>query len=239
MSIGWCKAPLRLSAKLSVRSVYDWITSQVQQLFAIVPVAMILIPLLTLAQPAQAKKLRGGGPLFCRLTMGQAGEFFDWTFAKKVWYEMNTNAAWDAEMAKYAADFTPWFEQEYKKNIPQRRKAVAALESYPPAKRHNIERGYDLLMVKKVWECRYYAFWYGNYGQGRTHPTETYLEEMARYTHPRTCDPQKRLPIPLNSVCGGPIPDWRSPEMKADEQAMIKKRDLARCGGPCPTKKAK
>ena len=149
-------------------------------------------------------------------------DFYDWEFAKKVWFEMNTWEAEEKEWAKYAADFDPWLV-EWKKNNQNAKKLLAG---YSPEKRKNIERAYDIQMA---WDTWYDGFYWPHINYYKDVATvsprldkikaltsfEQYRDETnKRRSVSNSCVPQERL-----SECGA-WPDWRSPEMKAEERKL-------------------
>jgi len=163
--------------------------------------------------------------------MGQAGElkhwdsyakpehFFDWTYAQKVWFDLNTAERYDAEWAKYEGDFKPWLAL-YKKD---KRKALADLKTYPEATRRNIERGYDMQLAFDQWGDQVYRIWFNGYAHEAYRATltkkkaSTFDDSLALWATFKPCVPARFL-----NQCG-PIPDWRSENTKAKEQAMMRK----------------
>ncbi|CDK99672.1 conserved protein of unknown function [Magnetospirillum gryphiswaldense MSR-1 v2] len=153
---------------------------------------------------------------------GRHQDFYDWEFAKKVWFEMNTWEAEEKEWAKYAADFDLWM-LEWKKNNQTAKKLLA---SYPPEKRKNIERAYDIQMAWDTWYDGLYWPWFNNYrGISQVSPRLDKIKALKSFDQRRAeanalnassgpCNPQKFL-----HECG-PWPDWRSPEMKAEERKL-------------------
>lgn len=143
----------------------------------------------------------------------KAEHYFDWSYAQKVWSEMNTWEKEEVEWAKYSADFEPWLDL-YKKD---KRKALADLKAYPENKRKNIQRGYDIQLAYDHWFDQIYSPWFNSYkidyGYGKARTFEKVLESFAARP---TC-----LPAFTLADCG-PIPDWRSANWKAKGQAMIK-----------------
>ncbi|MBN2752326.1 MAG: hypothetical protein JXQ84_06425 [Rhodospirillaceae bacterium] len=151
--------------------------------------------------------------------MATAEKFFDWGFAQKVWFEMPTWEAEEAEWAKYAADFNPWLAL-YKQDP---RKAFATLDKMPKAKRLRVQRGYDMQLAYDQWFDHVYSTWYNNYGfeavvaaspaVNKKAPT---FDDVVALTGQRA----KCFPKRLLNECG-PVPDWRSPEWKAKEQTLF------------------
>lgn len=148
-----------------------------------------------------------------------ADDHFDWEFAQKIWSEMNTVEALEAEYAKYSSDFEPWLKF-YKQN---EREALQALNEYPKDKRNNIKRGYDVQLAFDEWFDHVYSPWYNHYpyvaSQAPLHKAKapTFDDYLASYGSRPSCIPKAML-----DECG-PVPDWRSPEWKAKEQAMMRK----------------
>lgn len=138
--------------------------------------------------------------------------FFDWSYAQKVWFEMNTWEAEEKEWAKYAADFEPWLDL-YRKDP---RKALTALDSYPESKRKNIQRGYDIQLAYDQWFDQVYSPWFNGHKAGTQDRKWTFDDVLASYAKRPSCIPQHFL-----NECG-PIPDWRSDKWKAKEQAMMR-----------------
>lgn len=164
---------------------------------------------------------------------GHYKDFYDWDYAKTVWSQMGTWEAEEKEWAKYSADYDPWFEI-YKVNHQQ---AKAVLKTYPPEKRKNIERAYDIQMVWDTWYDGDYGPWLYRY-RGIIQVRTTWDERIAELktfeqsfaernrlllsSQPKPCVPQEFV-----SECG-PIPDWRSPEMKAEERKLEARREELR-----------
>ena len=162
-----------------------------------------------------------------------ASKYFDWSYAQKVWFDLNTAQKFDAEWDKYAAEFEPWLAH-YKQNP---RQAFAEMDKMPKAKRAKVQRGYDMQLAYDQWRDHVYSPWYNGYAndawfavsydnkkKGMKAPTfDDYLETYGKRA---PCHPQAML-----DECG-PVPDWRSPGRKAAEQAMMKKvqADLAAKG---------
>ena len=151
----------------------------------------------------------------------KAEHFFDWKYAQKVWFEMNTWEKEEQEWAKYAADFEPWLDL-YKKD---KRKALSDLKGYPETKRKNIQRGYDIQLAYDQWFDQVYSPWYNHYpyvaSQAPVHKKKapTFDDYLAASAKRQSCFPQ----VFLNEC--GPVPDWRSDKWKAKEQAMMAKAD--------------
>ena len=151
--------------------------------------------------------------------MATAEKFFDWGFAQKVWFEMNTWEAEEAEWAKYEADFNPWLKL-YKQDP---RKAFAELDKMPKAKRLRVQRGYDMQLAYDHWFDHVYSFWYNAYrGDAVTKSSPiinktaaTFDDLLARSAQNPTCHPNRLL-----NECG-PVPDWRSPKWLAKENEMM------------------
>ncbi len=148
-----------------------------------------------------------------------ANQFFDWTFAQKVWFELNTWELEEAEWAKYADDFNTWLPL-YKQNP---RKALNALKSYPKEKRLNIQRGFDIQLAFDHWFDHVYSAWYNRYpytaSRAVLHKTKapTFDDTLSSYGQRPSCFPEAML-----DECG-PVPDWRSPKWRAKEQGMMAK----------------
>ncbi|CCG42494.1 conserved hypothetical protein [Magnetospirillum molischianum DSM 120] len=146
-------------------------------------------------------------------------QFFDWKYAQKVWFDLNTAESYDAEWAKYQGDFKPWLAL-YKAD---KRKALAELKSYPEAKRRNIERGYDMQLAYDDWRDLLYMRWYKGYAHEAYRATltkkkaQTFDDSLAIWVTFKPC-----VPVRFLNQCG-PIPDWRDDEDKAKEQAMMRK----------------
>jgi hypothetical protein len=142
----------------------------------------------------------------------KAEHFFNWRFAQKVWFEMNTWEASEAEWAKYAPDFEPWLEM-YKSNP---RKALDALAKYPKEKRLNIQRGYDMQLAYDQWFDQVYSPWYNGYAYAASQGKAwTFDEQLEAYAKRPNCIPTHYL-----NECG-PVPDWRSAKWRAKEQEMM------------------
>lgn len=158
------------------------------------------------------------------LAFGRRGDFYDWEFAKKVWFEMNTFAAEEAEWAKYAADFDPWFV-EWKKNNAAAKKLLA---SYPEQRRRNIERAYDMQLAWDTWYDTYYAQWLDNYrGVVKNSPRIDILSNLVPFANEladrnaksRSAHPDPCIPKDFLTQCGR-APDWRSADMIAEERKL-------------------
>ncbi|MCA1908959.1 MAG: hypothetical protein LDL39_11420 [Magnetospirillum sp.] len=157
-------------------------------------------------------------------------KFFDWDFAQRVWDTMNTWDKEEAEWAKYAADFDPWFRDEWKKKGV---KALEGLKNYPAEKRKNIERGFDMQLAWDTWYDHFYWQYIDYYRVvTRVSPRIDKLEELkpfeARLAN-ANAHRAKTLPSPcirkrFLQDCGA-WPDWRSPEMKAEEKKLEAMRD--------------
>lgn len=161
-----------------------------------------------------------------RFASGDKEDFYDWEYAQKVWFEMNTWDAEEKEWAKYSADFAPWFAQ-FNKNM---KKAKEALKAYPEDKRRNIERAHDIQMVWEKWNQSYYSPWFRDYSLtirhvSGWHPDLDELKPFAKYieelnAHLRVAKPNPCIPKRFIDECG-PVPiDWRSPQMLQQEREL-------------------
>jgi len=205
MSIGLWRAPLKLSAKPLVNSLYSVRTPHVKHV--VVVLSILLLPLVSLAGEPQP------GTLISAHQFAKPEKFADWEFAKKVWWEMDTRQAFDAEWNKYAADFEAWLV-DYRAN-PY--KAQKALKEYPAEKRQRILRGHDMQMAYDDWWNHMYAAWYDDYERkvrnGRAYP----FPELLKKRMASGCNGTQNW----ISDCGGP--DWRTEAMKAKDQVMMAK----------------
>ncbi|MEW5728047.1 MAG: hypothetical protein AB1918_09500 [Pseudomonadota bacterium] len=145
--------------------------------------------------------------------------FFDWRYAQKVWFEMSSRAALEAEEASCLADFGPWLES-HKENP---RKAFADLKNYADKKRRNIQRCYDIQLAYDQWWDQVWSPWYNGYSyeavQAPIHNRKaaTFDDYLAVWSKRASCTPDHFL-----NECG-PVPDWRDEEDKANAQAMMRK----------------
>lgn len=148
-----------------------------------------------------------------------AEKYWDWSYAQRVWFDFNTTDKFVAEWNKYSGDFEPWLSR-YQKDA---RKALDELDSMPKSKRLNVQRGYDMQLAFDQWWDHVYSPWYNRYDyvsgnarrEGKAAPTfDDYLVVWGKR---QTCRPERLL-----DECG-PIPDWRSPEWRTKEQAMMQK----------------
>lgn len=217
MSIGVCKAVSSLLTKLCDKSTYDWTGSQVQHVLA---TSVVVGVVLAMGAPSATAGTLG-------INGGRKKDFYDWEYAQKVWFEMNTWEAEEAEWAKYSADFDPWLEV-WKKNRAQAKKLLA---TYPEQKRHNIQRAFDIQLVWDAWFDEYYGPWFRHYQETVDYETYRDLPELKSFEERRAsynarrkelerlhCVPQKFI-----SECGV-LPDWRSPEWKVEEKKLEVRR---------------
>lgn len=169
-------------------------------------------------------------------SLPKAHQYFDWAFAQKVWTQLNTWPALEAEWNKYAAEFEPWLET-YKKD---RQKAQEALRGYPEAKRQRIQRGYDLQLAWDDWWDNIHTNWYANYFNNLSQDTRWNRQQdaydfdtlLARYSKPGCSTSAQAL-----SQCGS-IPDWRTEKMKAeDTRMMAAAATCVSCGQEAQTRK--
>lgn len=153
--------------------------------------------------------------------LAKAEHFFDWAYAQKVWFDMPTWEAEEAEWKKYAADFEPWLEL-YKADP---RKAMQALKKYPQHKQRNIKRGYDIQLAYDHWWDHVYSPWYNAYAyeasQAPLHNRKaaTFDDYLAVWANRPSCKPARLL-----NECG-PVPDWRDARDRAAEQEMMAKAE--------------
>lgn len=110
-----------------------------------------------------------------------------------------------------------------KKNNQNAKKLLA---SYSPEKRQNIERAYDIQMAWDTWHDKFYWPYINYYKSVATvSPRIDKIKALKSFDQRRAeanalnsasgpCNPQKFL-----HECG-PWPDWRSPEMKAEERKL-------------------
>jgi hypothetical protein len=221
MSIGECRVASSLFTKLCDRSTYDWTGAQVQHVLAMsVAVFVVAVGALAMGIPSvQAGTLN--------ILNGGKKDFFDWEYAKKVWSEMNTWDAEEREWAKYSADFEPWLEI-WKKD---RNHAKKVLETYPEQKRRNIQRAFDIQLAWDTWYDEHYLPWINDNKTVVQVKSSMGLMEMKSFKERQAsynalqkklgrldCIPQKFL-----DECG-PMPDWRSPEMKTEEMKLEARR---------------
>lgn len=149
--------------------------------------------------------------------MAVARNFFDWKFAQKVWFEFNTYEKEEAEWAKYVGDFHPWLEV-YKVD---QRKAFDLLNKMPKDKRINVQHAFDMQLAYDHWFDHVYSSWYNGYEQDAIYApmtkkkAPTFDDYLAVYAERGSCIPEHML-----NECG-PVPDWRTPEWRAKEQAMM------------------
>ena len=216
MSIGSYSVVLRSLVKDWVRATYCLRGSQVQQSLS-TPALVLVVGMLAMSLisvDAHAGTLSG-------TTQGRRGDFYDWEFAKKVWYEMGTWEAEEKEWAKYSADFDPWLV-EWKKNNKNAKKLLAG---YSPEKRKNIECAYDIQKAWDTWYDDFYRPYIRHYNDVVTYsPYLDRVKELKSFDQSRAernklnpvspCTPQEYL-----HQCGA-WPDWRSPEMKAEERKL-------------------
>lgn len=216
MSIGSWRYSLTSSAKSLDKSTYCFKGSQVQQLVArslLFVVSSFIAVILLLQNPVDA------GVLKADHQRPKANDFFDWKYAQKVWFEMDTRALADAEWDKYEKDFQPWLDI-YKSD---QRRAFEELKNYPKQKKSNIMRGYDIQLAYDTWFDQIYMFWFKNYeyhkfqsaNTGR--PAATFDDLLEGYRTRGTCFPKQIL-----DECG-PVPDWRSEKWLAKEKEMMAK----------------
>lgn len=158
---------------------------------------------------------------------GNKKEFFDWEYAKKVWFEMNTWEAEEKEWAKYSSDFEPWLEI-WKKNHNQAKKLLA---TYPEPKKTNIQRAFDIQLAWDNWYDEHYWPWWERYqgalkakNYGEISELTSFDEDRVRFNARRKelgrdkCVPQRFI-----TECGL-MPDWRSPEMIAEGKRLEARR---------------
>lgn len=150
-----------------------------------------------------------------------AEDYFDWSFAQHVWADLDDVEKFDAEWAKYAVEFEPWLAR-YKKNT---RAALDELKALPDVRRVAIQRGYDMQLAFDEWWDHVYSSWYNGFNvkaafaryPGRSGKAATFDDWLQAAAKRDDCRKQRML-----DECG-PIPDWRSPQWKTKEQAMMKK----------------
>lgn len=134
---------------------------------------------------------------------------------------MNTVEKFDAEWAKYAADFEPWLKA-YQQDP---RKAFDALDKYSKDKRKNIQRGYDMQLAIDQWWDHVYSPWFNRYAyvasRAVVHKDKapTFDDYLASYGSRAPCFPETML-----DECG-PVPDWRTDAVKFRAKAMMQKAD--------------
>ena len=172
----------------------------------------------------------------CNLTMGRRDDFFDFEYAQKVWCAMGSLDALNTERAKYAAVFGPWFERY--KDTKDRFAMYDELRAYEEPERMPMRRGHDIEVAYKTWLCEHHNYWSRLYKQSDAEDPETFDEYLARPSLPPVGGYTPRTPLSFGRACGGTKPDWRSPEMKAADKAMMEAVDKERCGGPCKKRKA-
>jgi len=149
--------------------------------------------------------------------MATAPKYFDWAFAQKVWFEMNTIESLEAAFTKYGADFDPWLAL-YKKDP---RKAFAELDKMPKAQRLRVQRGYDVQLAYDQWFDHVYSTWYNTYPQNAAmapvlkKAAPTFDDVLAARAQTASCHPESML-----NECG-PVPDWRTEGWKVKERGMM------------------
>lgn len=155
-----------------------------------------------------------------------ASKYFDWAFAQKVWFDLNTGSKFDREWEKYSADFEPWLSV-YKQDP---RKAFAELDKMPPQKRARVQRGYDMQLAFDQWFDHIYSAWYNGYPSNALYAVSynnkekgvkapTFDDALASYGKRASCQPDTML-----DECG-PVPDWRTERMLRESQAMMAKAE--------------
>ncbi len=241
MSIGSWRALLKFSENPLVNSVYSLRIPHVQHVIPL-SLAIAFFSFFVLAEPdhAQAKVFPkpdpAAGLVKCNTTMGRFDDFFDFEYAQKVWFEMGSLDALNTERAKYAAEFGPWFERF--KVAKDWFAMYDELRAYEEPEKTAMRRGHDIEVAYNTWLCEHYDYWVRLYKIVDAGDQETFEEYVAGRSIPFRCENAKRLPTKYNSACGGPLPDWRSPEMKAADKAMMEAADKERCDGPCKKPKA-
>lgn len=218
MMIGAFKNALTFSTTSDVRSMYPCTGPQgkhvsVRSVVLGVPLLLSILASLATGNPAHAGNLKGPNQ------QATAEKFFDWGYAQKVWFEMNTSALIDAEYAKYRSDFEPWLAL-YKQDP---RKAFAEMDKMPKAKRLRVQRGYDVQLAWDQWYDHVYSFWYNQYdftaqvkiNRVSQQAADTFDDLLARSSQNPTCHPNRLL-----NECG-PVPDWRSERMHRESAEMM------------------
>lgn len=153
-----------------------------------------------------------------------ASKYFDWSYAQKVWFEMNTWDLEEKEWAKCAADFEPWLAK-YKQSP---RAAFAELDKMPKPKKKKVQQCYDIQLAYDQWFDHVYLPWYNGYPSDALYAVSynnkekgvkapTFDDYLASYGKRASCSPDAML-----DECG-PVPDWRSPTWRAKEQEMMAK----------------
>lgn len=234
MSIGSWRALLKFDENPLVNSVYSVKIPHVQHVSSVL-LAIVLISFSVAVGSAEAKVFPKPDPtaglMSCHVFMGRRDDFFDFEYVQKMWCEMNTLDALNRERAKYAAVFGPWFERY--KVTKDRHGMYEELRNFSEPERTPMRHGHDLQVAYNTWLCEHHDYWIRLYKVTDPGNEETFDKHLARQWVPLGGYTRKTS-LPFGPACAGSIPDWRSPEMKAEDEAMMAAADKVRCGGkPC------
>ncbi len=146
-------------------------------------------------------------------------EYFDYAYAAKVWDTLQTLAALDAEMNRYAKEFDPWatlFEKD-------RNAAMAAMRAAKPGSA--LQRGYDAQLAYDAWRNFTYEPWRDMYQRGAI--KENFETNLARKNSVRAAENMNSPTCKRRGYLGvcGILPDWRSAEDKKADAAMMAEAD--------------